>query len=507
MTTSPIDCYQLPVASISDLINQPVGKLKPLLALESDIAPYTAFDCFDHPLRHSGRLLLKTQDTLELFSESSRPLSQPTDHEICFVSGLAKGPIKQALSNLSSLRRLLPLGTGQRQHAVLTLTDDEEKTHCRAYLLFITAENGRATALAVLQGLKGYNVSLDALRERIIDLGGMLVTGNTLYESLFPLQSIYDAKPEIAISGDTRAFDAANQIISTHIPIARANEHGIIADHDTEFLHDYRIQLRKIRSVISLFQGIYTDAQTAELKARFSAIMAPTGRLRDLDVYLLEKQAYYDLLPKNLHNGLSAFYGMLASQRQTEQAKLASYLCSQPYLQEMKKLAALYVQPQTLAKGPNATLAAHDYASRLIWKRYRKVCKIAAGIDDTTPDADVHALRIQCKKLRYLMEFFGTIFPPADFKSLLKSLKGLQDNLGRFNDYSVQQASLHAALPTLRENQGDDHLEVAQSIGALIAVLHTRQLKERAKIVKNFMRFNSPETQQTFRKLFQERKA
>src|SRR5690606_37776887 len=258
----------------------------------------TAYDCFDHSLRRSGRLLLASPTTLELFDINGRTLSQPSRHTIGLISDLTTGPIKKALSDLSPLRRLLPLGSGQRQHALLTFTDDEEKTHCRAYLLFITTQDGRATALAVLQKLRGYTASCEALRQHISELGGLPASGNVPYETLFPRQSVYDAKPDVAISVDTSAFDAANCIIGTYIPIARANEHGIIADLDTEFLHDYRIQLRKIRSVISLFQGIYTDAQTTDLKNRFSAIMAPTGRLRDLAVYLLDKQTCYSLLPK-----------------------------------------------------------------------------------------------------------------------------------------------------------------------------------------------------------------
>jgi hypothetical protein len=46
------------------------------------------------------------------------------------------------------------------------------------------------------------------------------------------------------------------------------------------------------------------------LKASFSAMMVPTGRLRDLDVYLLERRQYYGLLPKILHGGLDAMFSM-----------------------------------------------------------------------------------------------------------------------------------------------------------------------------------------------------
>ena len=57
-------------------------------------------------------------------------------------------------------------------------------------------------------------------------------------------------------------------------------------------------------------------------------------------------------------------------------------------------------------------------------------------------DEDLHNLRIDCKKLRYLLEFFTSLFPKTQMKLLIKQLKQLQDNLGDFNDLSVQQARL-----------------------------------------------------------------
>jgi len=58
----------------------------------------------------------------------------------------------------------------------------------------------------------------------------------------------------------------------------------------------------------------------------------------------------------------------------------------------------------------------------------------------------IHQLRINCKKLRYLMEFFTLLLPPAEIKKLIRSLKMLQDNPGNFNDYSVQQQFLEKTL-------------------------------------------------------------
>ncbi|MCX8955640.1 CHAD domain-containing protein, partial [Ruegeria sp. NA] len=77
--------------------------------------------------------------------------------------------------------------------------------------------------------------------------------------------------------------EVAAKIIQTYLRVARQNEEGVIADIDTEFLHDYRVSLRKIRSVISLFKSVLSVAQTAELKRVFSDLMTRTVPLRDLD--------------------------------------------------------------------------------------------------------------------------------------------------------------------------------------------------------------------------------
>ncbi|WP_158618371.1 CHAD domain-containing protein [Candidimonas sp. SYP-B2681] len=388
----------------------------------------------------------------------------------------------------------------------MAFIDGEEKTHCRAYLMQLTTQNGRVAELVALQGIKGYGESLNILREHVQELGGIALNCNALYDKLFPTLSKYEPKPTIHIASDAPAFDAANKIVSAYIPVARANEQGIIADLDVEFLHSYRVQLRKIRSVLSLFKGIYDDAQTASLKTRFSTLMAPSGALRDLDVYLVEKQAYYDLIPISLHNGLDILYSMFARQRKAEKIKLSRYLRSEDYKREIVELTEVFTRPENLKRGPNADVLAHDHACELIWKRYRKVCRVASGIGPHTNDAEIHALRIHCKKLRYLMQFFSPVFPRMAFKTLLKPLKGLQDNLGLFNDYSVQQESLQVALLNLSGKKGDSALEIAQSVGALVAVLHSRQLKERANVVKNFAKFNSLKTQQMFSELFQQRK-
>src|SRR5690606_35611354 len=158
--------------------------------------------------------------------------------------------------------------------------------------------------------------------------------------------------------------------------------------------------------------------------------------------YLLEQPSFYDLVPERMHSGLNKMFARLRRMRATEQVTLAAHLHSKGYQQDIKALARMFAKRRKLLPGPNASRASYGLARELIWKRYRRIRRIAADLNAGTPDEQVHELRIECKKLRYLMEFFGPVFPQDDFTAVLKPLKRLQDSLGWFNDYAVQQTKL-----------------------------------------------------------------
>lgn len=501
MMQSEIAGYCLLPTASDDLEKADFGKLRAVRTQDGEAADFTVLDCFEQQLRQSGRLLLETGETLELVMADGQILKQSSQRTGNFVADLSDGPVKQALADLSALRSLLPLGSGKIRRETLTLIDDVEKVQCRARLWSLTTNDG-GVLLAFLQGLRGYDKGFAQLRKALESADAVAFREGDVHIRLFPKYPRYRANPEIEITPEMTAFDAANNIIAAHIPVARANEFGITADHDTKFLHDYRISLRKIRAVLSLFKGIYSSEQTDDLKTRFSALMAVTGRLRDLDVYLLDQQKYYDLLPQSLHAGLDTLFSLFAKERLEKHAELADHLRSKGYVKEFAGLAKLFRTRNKLSRGPNADRSAKAYASELIWKRYRKVCKIASAIDANTADSEVHAMRIHSKKLRYLMEFFAPLFPQAKVKCLLKPLKQLQDNLGLFNDYAVQQDSLSVVLRELDDPSQPGGLEMAQSIGALIAMLHRQQIEERGRVLESFAQFDSPQTRKTFRKLF-----
>jgi len=485
-------------------MGEKLGNLQLEYQKEEDTTPFQLLDCFDQSIRKSGQVLIFTDNVLMLLQPDGTILTQAAVKASGFVAEQNDGLVKKSLSFVSPLRRILVIGHGTLSDTRVNAVDNEKKTQVRVHLrTFQGKEENAQMTQATLQALRGYDNAFELMKQKIDQLGYKVEQDiSSMYERLIAEYQPYNPKPDISISKDELAFQAANDIIKIYIGVARLNEPGIIADEDSEFLHDYRVSLRKVRSVISLFKGIYSDEQTQTLKRTFADLMSPTGRLRDLDVYLLDREHYFELLPASLHDGLTIMFNLFEIERNGQLKKMSRHLKSAAYNNSINSLAALFNGSDALQAGPNADHSAYLYARELIWKRYRKVCKIARAINPTTPDEEVHDLRIHCKKLRYLMEFFSPLFPAKNIKQLVKALKRLQDNLGLFNDYSVQQDSLQEFIVTHASKGRKQDMAVAKSVGALIAMLYQKQLEERAKVISNFKIFNSQTTQQQFQKLF-----
>lgn len=461
-------------------------------------------DTFDNDLLQQSLLLYQSGRDLRLLElNSGRILSQQSSEKWLFSTDLNTGPVEKKLSKINSLRAFLPVARMTLRLDRGHLLDDEGKTTARFHSVTSFKKN-KVITVGVTSYLRGYTEAFDDLEEGLLAFGVKpLEKINDLYKIFGIRHQDYCAKPEFRLNPGAPAKKSATFIIAAFSKIARANEPGIIQDYDTEFLHDYRVSFRKVRSVLSLFKGVYEPEITLRLKSEFAEIMQNTNRLRDLDVYLLERDTCFQIVPEASWKGLEALFDYFARQRKQEQKKVSRYLRSKEYLKKVERLQKLFANEDTIETGAKGGANSREFACRLIVKRYEQVCSIAGTIDAQTPDEVVHRLRISCKKLRYLMEFFTHLFDGDEVKSLIKALKKMQDNLGKFNDYSVQQEFLRRVLRDDLVAFDQQKIQVSESIGALTAMLYNLQLQERKQVVKNFSRFDSFETRALFKKIFE----
>ncbi|HUV92869.1 MAG TPA: CHAD domain-containing protein, partial [Anaerolineales bacterium] len=150
---------------------------------------------------------------------------------------------------------------------------------------------------------------------------------------------------------------------------------------------------------------------------------------------------------------------------------------------------------------PFASRPIIDLAQERIYKRYRSVIRDGSIALQDPQEKQLHLLRIECKKLRYLIEFFADLFPRKKIDMVLKQLRKLQDNLGDFNDFCIQEQYLLEVSEELPVNEAQSRKTIL-AIGSLVGALDNEKQSAQASFSKTFTEFSCPENRKLFRNLF-----
>ncbi|QTH11014.1 CHAD domain-containing protein, partial [Vibrio fluvialis] len=82
------------------------------------------------------------------------------------------------------------------------------------------------------------------------------------------------------------AFWLFSQYLVNEFQLAQLYEPGVLRDQESEYLHQYRVSLRRCRSLLSIMAGLYQNKPVSLLLQQLKTLMEPTGKIRDLDVFL-----------------------------------------------------------------------------------------------------------------------------------------------------------------------------------------------------------------------------
>ncbi|MEM1205586.1 MAG: CHAD domain-containing protein [Acidobacteriota bacterium] len=428
-----------------------------------------------------------------------------------FAWDYPEGPLRRDLEAVIEMRRLLPRLRLDRRGTTLRVLDDEEKTTVRIRLVetTVTADGDGPKDLAPrleVAPVRGYPKPAEKVTALLRDLGCELAEGRQVDEALRAVGLRPEDHPgKLTLSFDPQlpAADAARSIHLALLHILELNEDGTRRDIDSEYLHDFRVAVRRTRSALSQVKGVFAVEDVARFKTEFSWLGKVTGPTRDLDVYLLKMPAYRDQLPETVRRDLEPLERFLADRQRKAQRALARVLGGNRYRRLVADWRSFLESPPEVSgeDAPNAAAPVLGVASSRIWKIYRRILKWGHAIDDTSPAERLHEVRIEAKKLRYLMEFFRGLYPKDEVTRAIKALKRLQDNLGDFNDYEVQQGALGGFA---EEMAGRDDVPAATllAMGRLVAHLEEGQERERRDFHRRFERFAGEEDQARYRRLF-----
>ncbi len=311
----------------------------------------------------------------------------------------------------------------------------------------------------------------------------------------------YSSSLSISLQKKMSASTAVRSIYKNLLDTMLANADGIIQDIDTEFLHDFRVAIRRTRSGLALIKNVIDPEIATRFKEDFRYLGQITGPVRDLDVYLLSEENYKARLPEYLQEGLQFFFENLASQRRQEQKKLVRALKSSRYQTIINDWQQYLTDESETSESKQSQTEVGRLANTIIFKRFKRVLRDGRAITAKSPDQDLHRLRIQGKKLRYVLEFFNSLYPQKEMRYLIKQLKLLQNNLGDFNDLSVQQDMLKYTLSVLKPGTVKTRTTSA-SLGGLLTNLYHEHQRVRSRFDESFARFSESENLALYRRLF-----
>jgi CHAD domain-containing protein len=409
------------------------------------------------------------------------------------------------LEGMLGLRGLAPVVEGTFRLRQCDLRNEVDKIVCR--LEWVSVSAGKRGEEALLHScqvlpLLGYEAEAEHVVECLTQHGARTSRDVPLVVLLQHANRVpkrYTLRPDFGLEKDIPAREAVGRIVRAILNIALRNVPGILKDLDTEFLHDYRICLRKTRSLLSLLKDVYPAEGTQRMRKILGDLARQTNRFRDLDVYLLARDEYIELLPPGLRPALDEMFDDFSAERELEVRRVTSNMRVSSSRQLFWEMEEYFSEENTHEPSLAANLPVGPLVFRRIYRRYRKIQEIAAGIGAETPDETVHQIRIECKKLRYLMEFFNELFPKEEVATLQRLLRRLQNRLGEFNDASVQQKSLMSYF-----EQKKSATEVALGLGGLVSILYHRQLQTRGLIDQALKEFCGGSTAADFKHIFKQ---
>lgn len=255
---------------------------------------------------------------------------------------------------------------------------------------------------------------------------------------------------------------AYHLLASQGMQMWQANLLGTLVSQEDEFVHQFRVSLRRLNSLLKVFESALPRRYQTQWTKRLKALAQITGDVRDLDVMrsgIVEPMLEGDDPQIMAH--ASAALAALDNAKQEALVHVQQLQYGGPVLLFARDLQDLATDcfPKNLPRFAEKQLAV---LHRNAVKRLTKVLK------EPSPER-AHRFRIALKHLRYACEFFAPVFDNSEMLEYAKEIAGLQDAFGFIND-------LHVALSRLDVwvNQGAVQKEAREAI----VLWHTPQAQK-----------------------------
>lgn len=312
---------------------------------------------------------------------------------------------------------------------------------------------------------------LEPIAEILAGLEGLAPEGDSKF--LRALTSVSRAGSSAAVEGEstppgrirttTATAEALRHVWREQFVQILILERGVRRDDDIEHIHNMRVAIRRMRAAHVLLGHFFRVGVIDPLVSGLKRTARLLGKVRDLDVAVAKLQSHAERLDSEGQRELQPLFTHWHRERTKRYRELLKWLDSERYSSLLGALRAFVETPdfgvkkrfEKLRQPPEAHQIRHVLPAVLLdrflaVRKYETLFAARAASAELDQKLNIevetlHALRIECKYLRYTLEFTPALLG-KEGQELIKQLKKLQDLLGDLNDASVTKEML-AKLP------------------------------------------------------------
>jgi CHAD domain-containing protein len=226
------------------------------------------------------------------------------------------------------------------------------------------------------------------------------------------------------------------------------NEAGVRFSDNPEYVHDMRVATRRARAAAKLYGDYFRAKAIRRHLRRLRRTARLLGAVRDMDVAIGKLERFGARKKKSARSAsLAATLQTWRERRQAAHTELLTWLDSQEYTRFVTGFLSFCRSPGAGSRDytpepgkPPTPHQVRHVAPSMILNRYENIRSYETLFaDEERPPVEVlHLLRIECKYLRYNLEFVGNVLGP-EAQRFLADLRKLQEDLGDLNDAAVSK--------------------------------------------------------------------
>lgn len=215
-----------------------------------------------------------------------------------------------------------------------------------------------------------------------------------------------------------------------------------------ETVHQMRVATRRLRAALRTFDDLLPPQSRSTLKSELKWLASVLSHVRDIDVYRGNIDRYAAGLPAADLDALDCFRAYLRRERDDAEVDAESAIRGnraanlRVLLNAFVRLVA--AEPPT----PDAAAPIDAAAQGLIDAAVERVLGRGTQLGADAADNELHALRIECKHLRYTLELLIELYPKR-LKRVLRGARALHDVLGDHQDACVASSYLRQYAETV----------------------------------------------------------